>query len=57
MLNKPSKCCQISLHFCQNGEISPNLVTQQKQSNAKILFCSFYEEAFKEQNDPAYHSR
>ena len=25
--NKHSKCCQISLNFGQNGEISPNLVT------------------------------
>ena len=27
ILNKPSKCCQFSLNFGKNGEISPNLVT------------------------------
>ena len=27
MVNKPSKYYQISLHFCQNGEILLNLVT------------------------------
>ena len=37
ILNKPSKCCQISLNLCQNGKISPNLVTLLKTYNQSIM--------------------